>query len=243
MDIRTLNIQDTDPEQDVDAMIVSLESQVNHLCLTFGGFRSEFQTRLQAFREDTRDRPERVGVSSLSRQRAQLLRTFGKSIAESGELALHKLRYDLAHLISLGDHARLYGECHSAESSPVSSCVISNSTNAVPDPRIYGVPQPPVSMGQPFTSPIMAPASPQHTDFSAAKAASDDHTEQILEYGQVQHDTAEVENIPLRPHREWIIDWGRFCGNCPARTDPSHCNHCRGWRRGFEDPTWNGIDW
>lgn len=242
VDIRTLNIQDTNAEHDVDATIISLESQLGHLCCLFDELRLEFQRQLRAFRKDTRQLPERVGVANLSRQHAHILRIHGKSIAESGELALHKLRYHLAHLISLGDHARPYGECHSAESSPASSGILLDSTDNVPSQK-SDVPQPQVSLARSPTSSVLAQASSDHPDSSATGAASDDHTERSPDYGQVQHATAEMENTTSRPRREWIIDWGRFCGDCPARTDPSHCSHCRGWRRGFEDPTWNGIDW
>ena len=101
VDARALNPRECVPGHDVHATIASLESQVDHLCSLLDNFRSKFQIKLQTFRDDIRDLPERVGVTYFPRQRAHLLSMYGKSISESGELALHKLQYDLAHLIPL----------------------------------------------------------------------------------------------------------------------------------------------
>ena len=86
--------------------MASLESQVDHLCSLLDSFRSEIQDKLHAFREDIRTLPDRVGVAYSPRQRAYLLGMYGKSITESGELALQKLQHDLAYLISLENDAR-----------------------------------------------------------------------------------------------------------------------------------------
>jgi hypothetical protein len=128
-----LDPQDNVPEHDVDEVIASLESQVDHLCSLLDNFRSEFQTNLHAFREYIRTLPEHVGVAYSPRQRAYLLKMYGKSITESAELALQKLQHDLQHLISLEGDARPYEEYCSVESSFVSCKSELESMDTVPE--------------------------------------------------------------------------------------------------------------
>ena len=232
------------PEHDVDATIASLESQVDHLCSLLDDFRSEFQNKLQAFRDDIRDLPERVGVAYSPRQRAHLLGMYGTSIAESGELALHKLQYDLAHLISLEGDARPYEEFCSPESSFVSCRSDLDSTDAMLDQladwkrRL----RPFASLLQRAKVPTLAPMSPNDPDSPFLGVALDNDDEHTPDQRQEQDPPAQPQGIALRPHREVIIDWDRFCGDCPKRTETSYCKGCSGWRRGFEDPTWDGRE-
>jgi hypothetical protein len=231
------------PEHDVDEVIASLESQVDHLCSLLDNFRSEFQTNLHDFREYIRTLPDHVGVAYSPRQRAYLLKMYGKSITESGELALQKLQHDLEHLISLEGDARPYEEYCSVESSFVSCKSEVESTDTVPDQA----PEKP-TVRQPFTIrllrslkfPMPAPTSPH--DSSAVEVASDNDDEHSPGQGEEHRSPAKPEGIALRPHREVIIDWERFCGDCPARASPPYCKGCSGWRRGFEDPTWDGVE-
>lgn len=244
VDIRALDPREHVPEHDVDATIASLESQVDHLCSLLDNFRSEFQSKLQAFRDDIRDLPERVGVAYSPRQRAHLLSMYGKSISESGELALHKLQYDLTHLISLEGDARPYEEYCSPESSFVSCRSDLDSTDAMLDQladwkrRL----QPFASLLRRAKGPILAPTPPHDPDASPFEVALDNDDEHTPDQGEEQDPPAKPKGVALRPHREVIIDWDRFCGDCPKRTETSYCKGCSGWRRGFEDPTWDGVE-
>jgi len=244
VDSRALDPREHVPEHDVDATIASLESQVDHLCSLLDNFRSEFQSKLQAFRDDIRDLPERVGVAYSPRQRAHLLSMSGKSISESGELALHKLQYDLTHLISLEGDARPYEEYCSPESSFVSCRSDLDSTDAMLDQladwkrRL----RPFASLLRRAKGPILAPTPPRDPDSSPFEVALDEDDEHTPDRRDRQDAPAQLQGVALRPHREVIIDWDRFCGDCPKRTETSYCKGCSGWRRGFEDPTWDGVD-
>lgn len=262
VDIRALDPREHVPEHDVDATIASLESQVDHLCSLLDNFRSEFQSKLQAFRDDIRDLPERVGVAYSPRQRAHLLSMYGKSISESGELALHKLQYDLTHLISLEGDARPYEEYCSPESSFVSCRSDLDSTDAMLDQLVDWKRrlQPFASLLRRAKGPILAPTPPRDPDsspFDVALDNNDEHTpdsspfEVALDndhehpHSQGEEQPSPVQppqGIALRPHREVTIDWDRFCGDCPKRTETTYCKGCSGWRRGFEDPTWDGVE-
>jgi hypothetical protein len=248
VDVRALGPREHFPERDVDVTIASLESQVDHLCSLLDSFRSEFQTKLQAFRDDIRDLPERVGVAYSPRQRAHLLSMYGKSISESGELALHKLQYDLTHLISLEGDPRPYEEYCSPESSFVSCRSDLDSTDAMLDQiadwkrRL----RPFASLLRAAKVPTLAPTSPSVSDPFDAEAALDENTHyenaNVPDEREEQDTPAQPRGIALRPHREVIIDWDRFCGDCPKRTETSYCKGCSGWRRGFEDPSWDGVE-
>lgn len=69
----------------------------------------------------------------------------------------------------------------------------------------------------------------------------DNDDEHTADQAEGQLPVVQPEGIDLRPRREWIIDWDRFCGDCPKRTETYFCRGCSGWRRGFEDPTWDGT--
>ena len=251
VDLRALeDTREDTPEHDIDATIASLETQVDALCSLLDTFRSDFQSKLQAFRDDIRTLPDRVGVAYSPRQRAHLLGMYGKSIAESGELALHKLQHDLAYLVSLEGDARPYEEyCSTASSSFVSARSGVDSIDVLPAQEL-GVRIKPRSFAallRAATLPILAPMAANAPDLSAAEAAPTEHNEHSpndREEEEEQHPPPIHENpapITLRPHREAIIDWDRFCGDCPARAESkSYCKGCSGWRRGFEDPTWDG---
>lgn len=244
VDICALDLREHVPEHDVDATIASLESQVDHLCSLLDNFRSEFQTKLQAFRDDIRDLPERVGVAYSPHQRAHLLSMYGKSISEPGELALHKLQYDLTHLISLEGDSRPYEEYCSPESSFVSCKRDLDSTNAMLGQladwkrRL----QPFASLLGRVKAPTLAPAPPHDPDSPPFEVALDNDYEHTLDQGEQEDSPANPHGVALRPHREVIIDWDRFCGDCPKRTETSYCKGCSGWRRGFEDRTWDGVE-
>ncbi|KAM0705072.1 hypothetical protein Q7P35_007859 [Cladosporium inversicolor] len=245
VDIRALDPRVHVPEHDIDSTIASLESQVDHLCSLLDDFRSEFQDKLHAFREDIQTLPDRVGVAYSPRQRAYLLGMYGKSIAESGELALQKLQHDLARLISLEDDARprLYEEHCSPESSFVSCRSAQDSTDAISNQECDLVRRlrPFARLFQRASLPAPAPASPNASNPFIAEAAVDDDDEHATDQGEQQLLVAQPEGVALRPHREWIIDWDRFCGDCPKRTETYFCRRCSGWRRGFEDTTWDGT--
>jgi hypothetical protein len=233
-------------EHDVDEVIASLESQVDHLCSLLDNFRSEFQTNLHAFREYIRTLPEHVGVAYSPRQRAYLLKMYGKSITESAELALQKLQHDLQHLISLEGDARPYEEYCSVESSFVSCKSELESMDTVPEQELEKPKtRPPLtiqllrSLKFPMPAPTPAPLVP---DPPAVEVTSDNDDEHTSDQRDEQHPPAKPEGVALRPHREVLIDWERFCGDCPARAGPPYCKGCSGWRRGFEDPTWDEVE-
>jgi hypothetical protein len=247
VDIRALDPRENVPEHDIDATIASLESQVDHLCSLLDNFRSDFQQKLQEFRDSIRDLPERVGVDYSPRQRAHLLNMYSRSIAESGELALHKLQHDLAHLVSLEGYALPYEEYCSTASSFVSCRDAQDSTDAVSDERPEGPRKlhPFTSLLRAAISPTLARPTPHHDPNSSAIEVTfdnDDDNGTTPNRPAQQPAPARSERVALRPHREVIIDWDRFCGDCPARTETSYCKGCSGWRRGFEDPTWDGRD-
>ena len=248
VDIRALNRRELLPEHDVDATIASLESQVDHLCSLLDNFRSEFQSTLQAFCDDIRDLPARVGVAYSPRQRAHLLSMYGKSTSESGELALHKLQRDLTHLISLEGDARPHEEYFSAESSFMSCRSDLDSADAMLDQMADWKRRlrPFASLLRAAKVPTLAPTSPSVSDPFDAEAALDENTHyenaNVPDEREEQDTPAQPRGIALRPHREVIIDWDRFCGDCPKRTETSYCKGCSGWRRGFEDPSWDGVE-
>jgi hypothetical protein len=245
-DIRALDPREDVLEHDIDATIASLEIQVDRLCSLLDNFRSEFQTKLHAFREDVRTLPERVGIAYSPQQRAYLLSMYGKSITESGELALHKLHHDLQHLISLEDDARPYEEYCSAESSFMSCRSEMDSAEVVPDqaPEKPNTRQPlTIRLLRASRFPALAPTPPLPVrDPPAIEVSLDNDAEHIPDQGEEQRSPAKPEGVALRLHREVTIDWERFCGDCPARASPLHCKGCSGWRRGFEDPTWDGRE-
>lgn len=243
-DIRALDPRENCTEHDVDEVIASLESQVDHLCSLLDNFRSEFQTKLYDFREYIRNLPDHVGVAYSPRQRAYLLKMYGKSIVESGELALQKLQHNLEHLISLEGDARPYEEYCSVESSFVSCKSEMESTDTLPEQN----PDRKVRL-RPFASllrsvkwPMPTPTSSFVSDLSVAEAALDEGDDNTTSGEAQQLPAVKPEGVALRPHREVIIDWERFCGDCPARASPPYCKGCSGWRRGFEDPTWDGVE-
>jgi len=250
-DIRALDPREgiPEPEHDIDATIASLESQVDHLCSLLDTFRSEFQTNLHAFREDIRTLPDRVGVAYSPRQRAHLLSMYGKSIMEAGELALYKLQYDLARLASLEGDALPHAEyCSSVESSFTSSRGFQGPTDSMLE-EMAGWKRRLRPFASLFRAAKLRTPVPRSLDDSvdslvAAEAALIDHKHEENTPGQRDEQSSRVqpEGVALRPHREVIIDWDRFCGDCPKRTETSYCKGCSGWRRGFEDPTWDGRD-
>lgn len=220
-DIRASDPREGYSEHDIDATIASLESQVDHLCSLLDNFRSEFQTNLQAFREDIRTLPDRVGVAYSPRQQAYLLKMYGKFTTESGELALQKLQHDLQHLISLEGGARPYEEYCSVASSFVSCKSEMEATETVPDQ----VPDQP-KLRQPLTVRLLRAAkmltlasTPRpDPDSSAVEVALDNNDEHTPgQEEEQQHPPTKSGGVALRPHREVLIDWERFCGDCPSR--------------------------
>ena len=152
VDIRALEARCTDSGHDVEAMIALFESRVDDLCSQLDTCRSNFQERLQAFRKDIQSSPETTAGVYSSQHRIQLLRMYGKSMTESGELALRELEHGLTRLTSLEGVSLPYKEHHSMESSFTSSTGALNSTESIQDQKtiIPRTPQPQASSTRPL---------------------------------------------------------------------------------------------
>lgn len=227
--IRALDPREHVPEHDIDATIASLESQVGHLCSLLDNFRSEFQTKLHAFHEDIQTVPDRVGIAYSPRQRAHLLSMYGRSISESGELALHKLQYDLARLAALEGDVLPYAECCSSESSFVSARSFQGDRDSMleemADWKRRLRPFARLLCAAKLPTPVPTSLDVSVDSVATESAALDDHShdEQTTDQAEEKPSSTQPEGVALRPHREVIIDWDRFCGDCPKRTETSYC--------------------
>ena len=180
----------------------------------------------------------------MHRQRAHLLSMYGRSISELGELALHKLQYDLTHLISLEGDARPHEEYFSAESSFMSCRSDLDST----DSMLVQIAdwkrrlQPFASLFRRAKVPAVAPTPTHDPGSSPFEAALKNDDEDTPDQGREQDPPAKPQGVALRPHRGVIIDWDRFCRDCPKRTETAYCRGCCGWPCGFEDHTWDVVE-
>lgn len=236
---------DPEPEHNIDEVIASLESQVDHLCSLLDNFRSDFRASMNAFRTTIRNLPEQVGTDYNARQRAYLLHRYGQSIEEASELSLQRLNHDLSHLIALGDDGHLYEAYASTSSSllsslqlpsPPSSIATSHSTDPVSDEEFA---MPISSQTSEIASRPQLTSPRQHLDSPDLEAVVDSTTERLSDHGDLQHASAEAQEEPVRRRREVIIDWVRFHGeNCREDIDIAECAWCIGWRRGFEEAAW-----
>lgn len=218
VDIRELHVPDEGPEYDVDEVIVSLESQVDHLCSLIDTFRSEFQQKLHAFCKEVKNLPDRVGVDYTPRQRAYLLKLYGKQLTEGGELALHRLQQDLAHLISLDGDDRPH-EYPSTAPSLASSVDVLETKDAVVDKR-SAKPRSGLELLtsllrsarlEPAGSSTLAPMSPNRLHSSIIESVpdhddDDNDNERTHEREGKQDPLAETQSIPSRPRWEVVID-------------------------------------
>lgn len=110
--------QHDDSDQVIEPVVASLESQVQELCGLLDNFKSSFETKLQALHAYLHSLPDHVGGNYNGRQRAHLLSMYGRSTRESSELAINKLKYDMARLEMLAndDATHLYGGYANTES-------------------------------------------------------------------------------------------------------------------------------
>lgn len=217
VDIRELQVRDEGPEYDVDEVIVSLESQVDHLCSLVDTFRSEFQQKLHAFCKEVKNLPDRVGDDYTPRQRAYLLKLYGKQLTEGGELALHRLQQDLAHLISLDGDNRPHGYPSTAPAL-ASSVDVLETRDAVVGKRTAK----PSGLQlltsllrsarlEPAGSPTLASTSPDRVDSSIIESVpdhdNDDNANDDIHghKGKQEYLTA-TQSIPLGPRWEVVID-------------------------------------
>lgn len=214
VDIRELHVPEECPEYNIDEVIVSLESQVDRLCSLIDTFRTEFQRQLLAFRKEIKNLPDRVGVDYTPRQRAYLLKLYGKQLVEGGDLAIHRLQQDLAHLISL-DGDECPHDYPSTAPSLASSVEALETKNVVSDrePGKSSSLQLLASSLESGTWPTPARASRSHLTSSIAESVTDDHDkhdpchdERTPDHEGEQESLPETWSIPLRPRREVAVD-------------------------------------